>query len=94
MRDPEDEIFASGSHYKVLELERKGDEFIMRAATEDSGPLETIGSHIMQHMPSKALVGIFICSHDPDVLEEARFFDVKFNWHDDPEPSPYDDIWQ
>lgn len=23
-----------------------------------------------------------------------RFFDVKYNWNDDPEPSPYDTIWQ
>ncbi|MFC4874899.1 hypothetical protein [Negadavirga shengliensis] len=76
MRDPEDEIFAPESHYQVLELERKGNEFVMRGARSENDPLVTIGAHTLPDVPSDALVGIFICSHDADTLEEARFFNL------------------
>lgn len=33
MRDPEDEIFALKKNYSILQLERKGEKFILRAAT-------------------------------------------------------------
>ena len=39
-------------------------------------PLKTLGSHEMENMPDEALLGLFICSHDPEVTEEARVWDV------------------
>jgi hypothetical protein len=39
-------------------------------------PLKTVGVHEMDNMPDDALLGIFICSHDPEVVEQARVWDV------------------
>jgi hypothetical protein len=30
----------------------------------------------MTNMPDEALIGLFICSHDPEITEEARIWDV------------------
>lgn len=76
MRDPEDEIFAPESHYKVLEMERRGNEFVMRAAKSENDALVTIGAHTLTSIPLDALVGIFICSHDPDTVEKGEFFNL------------------
>jgi hypothetical protein len=76
MRDPEDEIFAAESDYAVLELERTGNGFIMRGALEPNGELKILGTQNFQDFPKKALVGIFICSHDPDTLEQGWFSDL------------------
>src|SRR5260221_12868731 len=70
MRDPEDEIFAPKKGYTVLQLERAGKKFIMRAAHEGE-PLQQIGSHQMKNLKEEVLVGLFICSHNADVVEEA-----------------------
>lgn len=68
MRDPEDEIFATSKRYVVLQLERKGNKFIMRVADREDQPFVVIGEHEMDNMPEKVFAGIFICSHNPDVL--------------------------
>lgn len=78
MRDPEDEIFAPKSNYSIIQLERKGDRFIMRAA-HPGEPLQLIGTHAMPWMPGKALAGLFICSHDPDVREEGVVWNVRID---------------
>src|SRR5680860_1775616 len=44
MRDPQDEIFSPKTNYGILQLERSGEEIIMRAA-HFGEPLQTIGSH-------------------------------------------------
>jgi len=75
MRDPEDEIFPTKSHYNIMQIERKGDLFIMRAA-HDGEPLQMIGSHLMD-MPEEVLVGIFVCSHNPEVLETGYAWNVR-----------------
>jgi hypothetical protein len=38
--------------------------------------LETVGSHEMPAMPDDALLGVFVCAHDPAAVEEARIWDV------------------
>ncbi|NND34930.1 MAG: TolB family protein [Saprospiraceae bacterium] len=78
MRDPEDEVFAPKSDYNILQLERKGDLFIMRAA-HDGEPLQLIGKHHMPHMPADVLAGLFVCSHNPEVLEEGRAWNVRID---------------
>ena len=76
MRDPEDEIFTTKEYYNVLQLERSGDQFIMRAAHHGE-PLQLVGSHAMGHMPSEVLAGLFISSHNPEVIEKARIYNVR-----------------
>ena len=76
MRDPQDEIFATKSHYDILQLERKGKTYIMRAAHKGE-PLQLIGSKTLNDMPEQVLAGLFICSHNADVIEEARVWNVR-----------------
>jgi TolB protein len=78
MRDPEDELFAKGSAYNIIQLERTGKKFIMRAA-HTGKPLELIGTHEMENMPDEILAGLFICSHDPEVTEEATMWNVRID---------------
>ncbi|NND07902.1 MAG: TolB family protein [Saprospiraceae bacterium] len=76
MRDPEDELFSPKAHYNIVQLERRGDEFIMRAAHEGE-PLQLIGAHQMPEMPDQVLAGLFLCSHNPDVVEEGMAWNVR-----------------
>lgn len=78
MRDPQDELFAKGSKYDIIQIERSGKTITMRAAHKDE-PFDVIGSHEMGNMPDEVLAGLFICSHDPDVIEEATAWNVRID---------------
>src|SRR5690606_8649965 len=78
MRDPEDEIFSPKSNYTILQLERAGEEIIMRAA-HPGEPLQVIGSHKMTAFRDSVLVGLFISSHNPDVVEQALAWNVRID---------------
>lgn len=75
MRDPQDEIFFPGKNVQMIQVERKGNRIIMRVANA-SGSFQTVGEHVMMAMPGEVYAGLFICSHNPEVLEEARVWDV------------------
>jgi hypothetical protein len=75
MKDPEGEIFFPDKNFEVIQLQRIGKRIIMRAGHVGE-PLKAVGSHVMNNMPNEALVGLFICSHDPEVTEQARIWDV------------------
>jgi TolB protein len=85
MRDPLDEIFAKDSSFNVLQIERKGNTIIMRAAHAGK-PFVEIGSHIMENLPEEILAGPFICSHNPDVMEEVKLWNLRI---DKPVPDDY-----
>jgi TolB protein len=85
MRDPEDEIFSPKSKYGILQIERSRSKIIMRAA-HFGEPLQLIGYHEMQNLKEEVLAGLFICSHDPGVTEEARIWNVRI---DRPVPDNY-----
>jgi TolB protein len=78
MRDPEDEIFTPKNNYTILQLERKGKDIIMRAA-HPGEPLQMIGTHSMTSLRDSVLVGLFISSHNKDVVEEARAYNVRLD---------------
>lgn len=78
MRDPEDEIFPPKNNYTILQLERAGKEIIMRAA-HPGEPLQVIGSHAMTAFGDSVLVGLFISSHNPDVVERALAWNVRID---------------
>ncbi|HEX8037563.1 MAG TPA: hypothetical protein VF490_00370, partial [Chryseosolibacter sp.] len=78
MRDPEDEIFTPKSNYNILQLERSGKTIIMRAA-HTGEPLQVIGSHQMTNLKDSVLVGLFISSHNPEVVEQARAWNVRID---------------
>lgn len=86
MRDPEDEIFyAKQTVFQVIQLERKGKKITMRVANPGE-PLQEVGSKEMLEMPDAVLAGLFICSHDGQVVEEARIWNVRI---DKPVPGNY-----
>jgi TolB protein len=78
MRDPQDEIFAPKRGYQIIQLERQGKKIIFRAA-HIGEPFQTIGIQQMPDMPDEALVGLFINSHNIDVTEEARVWNVRID---------------
>ncbi|HUX94801.1 MAG TPA: hypothetical protein VMV47_03645 [Bacteroidales bacterium] len=76
MRDPQDELFADSSWYNIIQLERSGKTFTMRAA-HTGKPFEVIGSHEMPNLPEEILAGLFICAHDTNSVEEAKVWNVR-----------------
>ena len=76
MLDPEEEIFYPEKNFEVVQLQRIGKRIIMRVGHVGEA-LKTVGSHIMTNMPESALLGLFICSHDPELIEEAVVWDVR-----------------
>lgn len=78
MRDPEDELFFSKRNCQVIQLERSGKKFIMRVA-HPGEPLQVVGVKEIPDMPDSVLAGLFICSHDPDITEEARVWNVRID---------------
>ena len=85
MRDPEDEAFTTKKNYNIIQLERAGKKLTMRAAHRGE-PLQVIGSVTMESMKDEVLAGLFISSHNPDVVEEARVWNVRI---DQPVPETY-----
>ena len=76
MRDPEDEIFfPTKKLFQVLEMERKGNVITMRVGNAGE-PLQLVGTHEMPFSET-VLAGIFICSHDENIVEEVKVWDVK-----------------
>ena len=76
MRDPEDEIFfPTKKLFQVLQMERKGNLITMRVGNAGE-PLQLVGTHEMPFAET-VLAGIFICSHDENIVEEVKVWDVK-----------------
>lgn len=76
MRDPQDEIFFRKKNVSIIQLERLGKTIIMRAANPGE-PLQEVGRTDMPEMPDEVLAGLFICSHNADVTEEGRAWNVR-----------------
>ncbi len=78
MRDPQDEVFTPKKSYSTIQVERAGKEIIMRGAHKGE-PLQNLGSVTLEDMPDEVMAGIFIGSHNADVLEEARVSNVRID---------------
>lgn len=89
MRDPQDEIRAPKVNYSVLQLERKDKTIIMRAAHWGER-LQVIGSKVMEDMQDEVLAGLFVCSHNPEVIEEAKIWNVRIDQPAADGYNPYD----
>ncbi len=88
MRDPEDEIFSVKSNYSILQLERKGKVMIMRAAHWGE-PLQLIGEKKMGAFKEEVFAGLFVNSHNPEVIEKARIWNVRIDQPVDENYNPY-----
>ena len=77
----------------VVQIERKGNEFIFRTS-KDGNPWSEVG-RVSLDMEAKVLTGMFIGSHNVDVLEKAEFWNVRIevpaaegvNGYEQPSPS-------
>jgi len=69
------EVTAGSREDSYLTLERVGQKIRMKVAKD--GFSNNSAGEITLDLPATCYVGIFICSHEPDVLEKARFSDVK-----------------
>ncbi|QNF33396.1 PD40 domain-containing protein [Adhaeribacter swui] len=79
MRDPQDEIFyPKKTVFQIVQLERSGKKMIMRVANWGE-PLQEVGSHDMPDLPDAVLAGLFISSHNPDDVQEAKVWNVRID---------------
>ena len=76
----------------ILQLERRGDTFIMRAA-KFGEPLTETGS-IEVTLKDPVLVGLAMCSHNADVLEKAIVKNVRITKPAPADFQPYQDYGQ
>jgi TolB protein len=89
MRDPEDQLFSPKSHYSIIQLERKGKNIIMRAAHWGE-PLQLIGVKEMMHYGEEVYAGLFISSHNPEILEESKAWNVRIDQPVAEDYNPYE----
>jgi len=75
----------------VLQLERRGSRYIMwvarkgeRFTTDDFSDIE---------LPDEVYVGLFICAHNPDVVETGRFSNVRITVPAPADFRPYQDYY-
>lgn len=78
MRDPQDEIFSPEKQTQTIQLVRKGSTFTMSVAKK-GGAMQVVGSHDLSALAGDVLVGLFVCSHNPDQLEAATITNVRLN---------------
>lgn len=78
MRNPEDDVWAPKRFYDIIQLERQGNTFIVRAA-HSGEPLQKISSKQLDFIPEEVLLGIVISSHDVDVMETANVWNVRID---------------
>lgn len=75
---PQDERFFPKRNMQVIQLERSGDLFIMRAARYGE-PLQIVGYREMKNMTGEILAGLFVCAHDSNALGEAKIWNVRID---------------
>jgi Tol biopolymer transport system component len=60
---------------EFVQIERKGQKYIVRVSKHNQ-PLITIAEKELS-LGQEVLAGFFICSHEPEVLEKAKFWNVR-----------------
>ena len=78
MRDPEDQIRFPKKKVEILQLERKGNRFIMRIAPWGE-PLQLVGEKVMPDMPDSVMAGLFVCAHDSNAITNIRAWNVRID---------------
>jgi Tol biopolymer transport system component len=76
MRDPQDQHVSPKKNVEIIQLERLGKTFIMRVANFGE-PLQEVGRTDQIEMPDDVFAGLYICSHNPDVVEEATVWNAR-----------------
>ena len=92
MLHPEHDVWAPKRHYEIIQLERRGNTFIVRAAHAGE-PLQHVSTTEMPAMPKEALTGIVIGSHDVDTIETAKVWNVRIDQPVEDAYDPYEEGW-
>lgn len=79
MRDPQDQLYSTKRNVQIVQLERVGRTYIMRVANPGE-PLQEIARTDAVDIPDEALAGLFICSHNADVLEHGIAWNVRIEY--------------
>jgi Tol biopolymer transport system component len=74
----QDEVSASKRFQQIIQLERKGNTFIFRAA-HPGEPLQKIGSKLMDAMPEEIFVGIAMQSNDEKTSKTVKVWNVRID---------------
>jgi Tol biopolymer transport system component len=84
-----EQVQSSVSMPQVLQLERRGGQFIMSVAM--AGEVFT-STHLDDvELPDEVYVGLFVCSHNAEVVEKATFTNVRMTVPAPPDFRPYRD---
>ncbi len=84
------EDFVEGEPYPdVIQLERRGSTFIFSAARYGE-PFKSVEIADLD-IPNVAFAGLFLCAHNPDVVEQVVFTDVRLIKPAAPDFRPYRD---
>lgn len=84
-----EEIVSSDSLPSVIQLERKGDTFIMSSAKFGQPFREVITTNIS--IKNQVYVGLYVCAHNADIMEVAKFRNVRIIRSPSPDFKPYRD---
>ncbi|MBT8180197.1 MAG: PD40 domain-containing protein [Eudoraea sp.] len=83
------EVISEDTYPDVIQLERKGNKFIM--STAKFGEEFTSVELPDLELDNSVYIGLYVCSHNPDVLESAEFRNVRIIRPVDPNFTPYRD---
>jgi len=92
MQTPFDDVWGAKQFYQIIQLERSGNTFIVRAA-HPGEPLQEISSKVLEFMPDEVLAGIVIGSHDENVIETAEVWNVRIDQPVAEGYNPYNEGW-
>jgi Tol biopolymer transport system component len=76
--------------YSILQLE-KDENKISASVAEIGKTLQKVGELEMSFDSTGFYIGLFVCSHNPDVTEEARFFNTRLTIPAKKDFAPYKD---
>lgn len=84
-----DEIISSDTFPNVIQLERRGSTYIMSSAK--FGEEFTSVKLKDMELDNSVYIGIYVCSHNPEVMETAEYRNVRIIRPVDPDYTPYRD---
>ncbi|MBN1951018.1 MAG: PD40 domain-containing protein [Bacteroidales bacterium] len=85
------EFRAQNDSLPILQLSNHENKVVVMAAGEGE-PLDTVGELAVSFTGDKEYyIGLFVCSHDPDVVEEARFMNTRLTVPAKDDFTPYKD---
>ena len=83
------EDLLNGTYPDVIQFERRGTTFIFSAARYGE-PFKSVELSDLE-LPDRVYVGLFLCSHNADVVEQVTFRDVRIIKPAAPDFRPYND---